>query len=74
MIISCYYNTYLVNNKYRNEDDIIVEGEFPIFSNPGRPPDNSSKEQAHKHSRHIRLREDIEGAGPSGETTGGVCM
>lgn len=58
-----------MNNEHRNEDNIIVEGEFPIFSNPGSPPDHSSKEKTHKHSRHIGLCEDIKGAGPSRETT-----
>ena len=35
---------YLMYNKHSNEDDVIVEGEFPVFSDPGCPPDHSSKE------------------------------
>ena len=64
---------YLVNNKHGNEDDIIVEGEFPILSNPGCPPDDSSKEETHKHPRQIGLCQHIKRTWTSSETTVGVC-
>ena len=41
---------YLVNNEHTNEDDVIVEGEFPIISDPGCPPDDGGKEETHEHS------------------------
>ena len=36
--------TYLVNNKHSYNDDVIVEREFPIYTNPRCPPHKSSKQ------------------------------
>lgn len=29
---------YLVDDKHSNQDDIIIEGEFPIITDFGSPP------------------------------------
>ena len=62
---------YLVNKEHSNEYNVVVEGEFPIISNPGCPPDDSGKEKTHEHSRQVGLCENIKRAGTSSETTVG---
>ena len=57
-------HTHLMNGKDCRNDDVIIEGEFPITHEMRSEPHRGCKDHADGYSRKIGLQIDVHWSGP----------
>ena len=59
MSLNVHVQTYLMYSKGYQDDDVIVQGEFPVATQVWSHPDNGCKHQTHSNTREVGTEIDV---------------